>query len=202
MASSANVKDIQVLREFRVALIRFQDEARRALASLVVENERVLGWIQHERPPYWKRQLEIAYAQLAEARASLMKCRMRRTGDFKPTCYEEKLAVDKCKARLETCYKKIDIVKQWSVKAAHEVDEYRSRSNTMYRFLDGEIPRAAALLEHMAAALEKYAAGNLSSVYDTAEAAAGSSDGAAAESGPADADTTSHSSSPADSSDT
>ena len=168
MGNSANVKDAEALRNFRTALLRFQDEARRALASLNVENERVLGWIQQDRPQYWKRQLEVGFQQLAEARSSLMKCKMRRTGDFRPTCYDEQQAVNKAKARLELCYKKIQIVKQWSVKAAHEVDEYRSRTNTLNRCIDGDIPRAVALLERMVSTLEKYStAGGAAAAYDS-----------------------------------
>ena len=90
MSDSANVRSLDALRNLRVALLRFESEARRSSSALIVEAQRVLQWLQLEQPQYWKRQVEVAYQQLAEARASLMKCRMRRTGDFKPTAMTNK----------------------------------------------------------------------------------------------------------------
>lgn len=157
MSDPANVRSLDALRKLRVALLRFENEARRSASALVVEAQRVLNWLQLEQPQYWKRQVEIAYQQLAEARASLMKCRMRRTGDFKPTCYDEQKALQRAKKRLELTRHMVKAIKSWTIKSAHEVDEYTSRAAQLNRCLDGDIPRAVALLENLLSSLEKYA---------------------------------------------
>lgn len=156
MSDPANVRSLDALRNLRVALLRFENEARRSSSALIVEAQRVLHWLQLEQPQYWKRQVEIAYQQLAEARSGLMKCRMRRTGDFKPTCYDEQKAVERCKRRLELSRKMVEVIKSWTSKSAHEFDEYASRSAQLSRLLDGDIPRAVTLLERMVGSLEKY----------------------------------------------
>lgn len=157
MSNQANVRSLDALRKLRVALLRFEDESRRSMSAIIVEAQRVLWWLQQEQPSYWKRQIQVAYQQLAEARAMLMKCRMRRTGDFRPTCYDEQKAVERCKRRLEKCREMVDVIRHWSVKASHEFDEYTSRSAQLNRCLDGEIPRAVGLLERLLTVLENYA---------------------------------------------
>jgi hypothetical protein len=174
MSDAANIRSLDALRKLRVALLRFEDEARRSSSSLIVESQRVLNWLQLEQPQYWKRQVEIAYQQLAEARASLMKCRMRRTGDFKPTCYDEQKALERAKSRLERTRHMVTAIRKWTIKSTHEVDEYTSRAAQLNRCLDGEIPRAVALLENLLTSLDKYAdlktAPSLNDLYEAATA--------------------------------
>lgn len=156
MSDPANVRSLDALRNLRIALLRFENEARRSTSALIVEAQRVLNWLQLEQPQYWKRQVQLAYQQLAEARASLMKCKMRRTGDFRPTCYDEQKAVERCKRRLEKSRHMVEAIKSWTIKSSHELDEYTSRAAQLNRCLDGDIPRAVALLENLVTSLEKY----------------------------------------------
>ena len=48
MAAHARVTDIKALAQFRPALIRFGEDAERALTSTGSDAMRVLAWLRHE----------------------------------------------------------------------------------------------------------------------------------------------------------
>ena len=157
MGDRANVQSIQAIRDFRAATVRFHDEAERALESLVVEMQRSIRWIQLDRPQYWKQQVRQCHQEVAEARGALMKCQMRRTGDFKPTCFEERKAFERAKRRRQIAQDMIDVVRRWGIKSQKEADEFKARTAQLSRCLEGDLPRAVALLERIVESLEKYA---------------------------------------------
>jgi hypothetical protein len=157
MSESANVRSIEALRNFEIALVKFQDTAGRAGTNLQQQSRRMIQWLELDRPIFWKRQLELAHQQLAEARTRLTQCKMRRTGDFRPSCYDEKKALDAAKHNVEYCRRQIEVVKQWTIKARSEAEEFTGRQAQLSRMLDGEVPKMCALMQRMVAKLEQYA---------------------------------------------
>ena len=85
MSDSANVRSIAAVRDFEGALLRFHDDAGRAVSAMEQQAQRVLQWLELDRPVFWKRQVEQGHAHLAECRTRLTQCMMRRTGDFRPS---------------------------------------------------------------------------------------------------------------------
>ena len=157
MSESANVRSLHAIREFRAALVRFEDEATRAVSTLQMEIQRVMGWLERDRPQYWRRQVQLGHQRLAEARAAYTRCRMRQVGDIKPDCYVEYKALLKAKRNLEMAHEKVKVVRGWIAKAQHEVDEFNTRSAQLTWALDGDIPHMLALLDNISTTLEKYA---------------------------------------------
>ena len=54
MSDSAQVKSIESLHFFRAAVVRFQETARQSVTSLEVELLKILGWLERDRPGFWK----------------------------------------------------------------------------------------------------------------------------------------------------
>lgn len=156
MSESANVQSVQAIRDFEGALVKFHDVASRAASSMDQQARRMLQWLELDRPNFWKRQVEVGHQHLAEARTRLTQCKMRRTGDFRPSCYDEKKALDKAKHDLEYARQQIQIVKQWTIKAKHEIDEFSGRQAQLTRMLEGDVPRMCALLQRIVQKLEQY----------------------------------------------
>ncbi len=156
MADAANIRSIESLREFEAKLVQFYDVATRSASNMQQQSQRMMQWLELDRPGFWKRQIELGHQRVAEARTRLTQCKMRRTGDFRPSCYDEKKALEKAKRDLEFARRQIQVVKQWTVKARHDVEEFTGRQAQLTRMLEGDVPRMCALLKRLVQKLERY----------------------------------------------
>lgn len=154
---SANVRDIQAIREFRAALLRFADEAEGALQFMQTEMNRTFEWIEHDRPHYWTVQLRLAFDQVAATRTALSTCQMRTVAGRRPSCIEEKQAYERARRRLQHCQEQLERVKRWNARIRHDASEFHGRMAGLRQLLEFEIPRALALLDRTATTLEAYA---------------------------------------------
>lgn len=156
-AHSADVTSIPAIREFKVALLKFQDEGRSSLELLQIQLQRVLQWIEQDRPAYWTAQTRRAFDAVAQTRTALTTCQMRKVAGRRPSCIEEKQAYAAAKRRLQHCQDQVRRVKQWSVKLHQERDDFRGRMSGLARVLEQNVPQMAALLERISTTLEDYA---------------------------------------------
>jgi hypothetical protein len=159
MPESANVKSIDAVKRFHAAVVQFQEEARLCVSALEMQLLCILGWLERDRPGFWKREIEVCYREMSEARVRLHQCRMRKYADFKPTCFEEKKDLEKAKRDLEFAQKQIPVVKYWNVNAQQEANEYHGRASQLTQMLERDVPQLLALLHHAVDRLEAY--GNL-----------------------------------------
>lgn len=156
--AGADVKSLEAVHDFRAAVLNFQEEARLCLQSLESQVLKFLGWLERDRPGFWKREIELCYRQHGEARVSYHRCRMRKMGDFKPTCFEERKAMEAAKKALEFAQKQVPVVKHWIAAGHHEANEYKGRSAQLHQFIERDLPELLALLAHSLQTLEEYAA--------------------------------------------
>jgi hypothetical protein len=159
MPESANVKSIDAVKRFHAAVVQFQEEARLCVSALEMQLLRILGWLERDRPGFWKREIEVCYREMGEARVRLHQCRMRKYADYKPTCFEEKKDLEKAKRDLEFAQKQIPVVKYWNVNAQQEANEYHGRASQLTQTLERDVPQLLALLHQAVDRLEAY--GNL-----------------------------------------
>jgi len=155
--SSANVRSIDAVRDFRAAALVFQEEARGALEAIRMELLRAFEWIEHDRPHYWEGQIRRAFELVSQTRSQLETCLMRTVAGHRPTCIEEKQAHAAARRRLEHCREQLDRVKKWTVRLHHDANEFRGRLAGLQRTLEQDLPRLLALLQRTAQILEQYA---------------------------------------------
>ena len=155
---NANVQSLDALRDVRLALILFQERAVSAMGSLRTKIDRTRAWLEQDRPLYWRDQERKAYDGVASARVAYNTCRLRTVGGRHSECIEEKVAMQRAKARLEVCQQKVDIVRRVNVETGQQADDYRGRSGPLQRLLDEDIPNVLARLSRMIDAIEAYAA--------------------------------------------
>ena len=96
--------------------------------------------------------------EVAEARVRLHQCRMRKMGDFRPSCIEEVKHLEKCGNDVEFAQKQLPNVKRWFGEATHEGEEYRGRAAQLTQAVERDLPRLLALLAFTIDRLEAYAA--------------------------------------------
>jgi hypothetical protein len=156
--STANVRSIEAVRDFRVALLMFQQSVSDALTSMQEQVYSALEWMENDRPRHWHQQELKAFDQISEARIALEGARMRKSmDDYRPSLIEEKEATRDAKDRLAYCQEKMRIVKAMCIKVRHEADEFRGRMSQLECLLETDLPKMVALLERMLTALESYA---------------------------------------------
>jgi hypothetical protein len=155
--SEASVTNVAAIAEFRIALANFAVLVRQATIDLELESQRALNWITQDRPAHWRSEARRSSDMLARAKDDLVNARtFKKVDNYVPSCAEEKKQVDLCKRRLEHAEQKIDAVRRWSIAAPRAVDEFRGPLQALMATLDGDIPRAMAVLERMSDALDRY----------------------------------------------
>lgn len=157
MRESANVHSIDAIERFAVALRQFGDEAQRILLSLDQQVNRALHWVDHDAPAYWQQQIRRSFDLVGETRVNLELCRLRNVGGQRASCIDEQRAFERAKRRLEESQAKLDVVRQWGIRAHRAVDEYRGRIGGLKHHLEADVPRTVALLERTLDSLEAYA---------------------------------------------
>jgi len=156
MNGRAKVTSIDAVKHFRLAMQQFDAEARDAVVQLILEMRKAVDWVEIDRARYWPHEVRKSSNAVAEARINLERCQMSVTPDDKRSCYDEKKALEKAKARLRTAQEKVRIVKHWRMKVKHESEEFETQMAKLNNMLDTEMPRAVAALQRMTKALDQY----------------------------------------------
>jgi hypothetical protein len=157
MDRSANVSSIDALRDFRVALVQFNADAKESIVMLTLESRKAIQWLVHDRSRYWPDQLRKAQEKVVHARNDLERCQLKYGSEDAPSCFDQKKALEKAKRRQKLCEEKVKLVKKWTNVIRHELDEFDGELSKMTTWLEADMPRGIALLERMVRALDKYA---------------------------------------------
>lgn len=158
MAEQAAVGSIEALREFRIALAAFAEEALAALGSVDMEVRRTVQWVQHDRRDYWQGQIKAWRERVAMAQAEVFRRKLQKTDDYTPAMSEQKELLRKAEARLREAEHRAGLVKKWEPALQQAAFEYRATTRRISGLASGEVPRAIAVLGRMIEALEAYLA--------------------------------------------
>lgn len=159
MSGSARIQSIDAVAMLGAALRRFAEESSAALIDLDMEVNRALEWVRVDRRDYWANEVRRAWEKIDEARKELDRCLMMSVADQRPTCYEERKALDRAKRRLRVAEEKAEIVRRWIHTTERESLQFRVASGQLSGWLQTELPQALAGLGRMTNALESYVAG-------------------------------------------
>lgn len=153
---SANVSSFEAIQRVRDELVRFKHRATDGVDELAGEIRRVIDWVEHDRPAYWKMRVRKAYDGVGEAKNNLHRCLMYPVNDETPSCAEEKAELKKAQARQRYCEEKQQLVREWASKLRHELHEYGGRMGKLKTLIEADTPRTIALMERQTEALERY----------------------------------------------
>ena len=151
MSETARVKNVDALREFRLALTTFIDDARNALTAVEMENRRVSEWVNHTQKFYWINEVKRRREKMNEIRGELHRRKLSGGGET-----EAKEAVRIANARLRQAEEKVEIVKKAAPMLQHAIDEYLGLARPLGDMLTGDLEHALGMLERMATALDDY----------------------------------------------
>ncbi len=156
MSSQADVRSIDALKDLRVALALFSEDALSALGAVDAEVRRTVRWLQHDRREYWQGQIKRRRELVASAQAEVFRRKLAKTADYTPAYSEQKEALRRAEAGLREAEAKAALVKKWEPVLQQAALEYRASTRRIKNFASGEAPRAMALLDRLVDALEAY----------------------------------------------
>jgi hypothetical protein len=158
MSGSANVQSSEAIEAVKAALAFFKDQIEQSLATNDIEMRRVLDWLEHDRPRYWKTRVRTANDEVTAARAALTRCLMYPINDERPSCYEERAAVKKAEAQRVYCEEKAERLRHWIREVRHELFEYEGRISQVVELVEADVPLAIGVLNKLMTRLEDYQA--------------------------------------------
>lgn len=157
----ANVKATDSIVAVKAALANFSKQTTDGLAELEAEVRRMVEWLEHDRPAYWKERLRRAYDKVGEAKDDLQRCLTFAASDsHRPSCTEQKVALRKAQANLEHCREKQERVKHWCREVSHEMHDFLGRVNGLSTVAESDVPAAMAMLDRLVMAIEEYVSGS------------------------------------------
>ncbi|MEO8498339.1 MAG: hypothetical protein ABI614_25025 [Planctomycetota bacterium] len=157
MNQAANVTSIDAVRGFRVALVKFEENARDAVTCLQLEIRRAVNWIEVDRRRYWPEQVKKASEGMSQARNALERCQLKYGSEEAPSCYEQKKDLERAKRRLRYCEDQVRNVKRWTQIIRQELTQFDGQMAHMTTCIDTDLPRAIVAITNMINALERYA---------------------------------------------
>jgi chromosome segregation ATPase len=157
MNEAANVRSLDAIREFRLAVVKFKEQASHALSAVNVEIARTLDWLSHDQLKYWKEEVRRREDRVNEAKMDLHRCQLSKNAAGEtPACTDQKVALTKAKKRLAEAEEKIETIRKWCQIIEHEISEYRGPSQQLAGALDAKFPQAINLLDRKLTVLEQY----------------------------------------------
>ncbi|HKI16765.1 MAG TPA: hypothetical protein VKA15_02750 [Isosphaeraceae bacterium] len=159
MSRSANVLSTQTLKDFRITLCNFGEEARNALSGVEMELRRTRDWLERDQLGYWQAQVKRRQQQVMQARADLHKRKISQQGSDAVSDSEQKEALRDAERGLRIAEEKVDLIKKKLIPFLHhEIAEYHAHAQPLGDHLAGGFERSIASMEKMTAALESYLA--------------------------------------------
>ena len=158
MAQSAKVLSIEALKDFRIALVTFTEEARNALSGVDMELKRMRDWLERDQLSYWQMQVKRRHEAMMNARTELYRRRISQQGSDAVSDTEQKEALQEAQRRLRIAEEKVEAVKKLIPVFHHALAEYVSRSTPLADHLSGGVDRSLGSLTKMIDSLEAYLA--------------------------------------------
>jgi hypothetical protein len=183
MSKSANVLSVQTLKDFKLSMINFAEEARNSLSGVDMELRRMRDWLERDQLGYWQSQIKKRQEGLMQARADLHKRKISQQGSDAVSDAEQKEALREATKKLRIAEEKLAMVKRLIPQLHHAIDEYHSHSQPLGDHLSGGFEKSLFTLEKMVGALEAYlalsapTAPSLGSLQETGPSAAAASSG-------------------------
>jgi hypothetical protein len=158
MSKSANVLSVDTLKDFKVQMCNFAEDARNALSGVDMELRRMRDWLERDQLGYWVAQIKKRQEDLMQARSDLHRRKLSQSGSDAVSDADQKEALREATRRLHAAEEKVAVIKKLIPYLHHEIDEYHSHAQPLGDHLAGGFEKSLAGLEKMTTALDAYLA--------------------------------------------
>ena len=155
MSHAANVRSLDALGEFRTALIKFIDMAKRAIATAESELQRTHTWLNSTQALHWTHEIRRAEELLNQAKSELYRAKLSQPDNPRAPTDQVRL-VRKRQSEIVHAQEKKEKAKRWSRTLERETNEYRGALSPLSSSLDGQLHKAVVLIDRSIKTLESY----------------------------------------------
>jgi hypothetical protein len=156
MSSQADVRSIDALKDFRVALALYEEDTLAALGAVEAEVRRTGQWLMQDRPLYWQEQIKRRREQVTAAKSEVFRRQLQKKPDYSPSMSEPMEILRKAEASLQEAEKRLTMVRKWQPLFQQAVLEYHGSIQRIKELAAADVPRAVNLLSRLIDALEAY----------------------------------------------
>jgi hypothetical protein len=157
MAEGARVESIDVFKELKLALLKFQEASTTALGDAESEMGRVLMWLQTEQDSYWQHQIRKREEIVTRCKEAVrMKTIFKDATGRQQSAIEEQKALKIAMRNLEDAQQKLVMVRKWARILPKEIEMYKGSVQRFATTVQSELPVAAAHLEKLATKIHAY----------------------------------------------
>lgn len=156
MSQAARVTSIEVLREFKTALVLFCEEARDCLSGVDMTMRRMEDWLLRDQLSNWKRIIRDRDDDLTQAKADLFRKQLSKISGDNPDLMEEKKAVRRAQERLREAQEKAQRCQEWGRELPRAHQEFKGPGRRLEARVEGEPPQIVIMLERILASLDAY----------------------------------------------
>jgi hypothetical protein len=157
MSIQANITSVQVLDDFKVAVIKFVEESALALNESEGEITRTLNWIQRDCQTYWTKIIRKKQEEVTMCKSALFRKQITPSpNDQRASVVDEKKALQKAIAQLEEAERCLKNAKKWAVELERQYAIYKGAVQGLSAATERDLPNAIARLSRMARALDDY----------------------------------------------
>ncbi len=155
MSQAANVRSLESLKEFRSALIKFIDEAKRAVSTADCEVSNTQIWLNSTQPMHWIQAERRSTELLAQAKSELFRATISQPDNPRGPTDQIRL-VKRRQAEIKDAHDKLQITKRWARKIEREINEYRGAMTPLLSSLEGSLNKAVFIIDRSIQSLEAY----------------------------------------------
>lgn len=156
MSSQTDVRSIDGLKDLRVALALYEENATAALGLVEFEVKRTARWLVEERPAYWQEQIKRRREQVAMAKSELFRRKLQERPGHAVPMSEQKENLRAAEAALLDAEKRLIMVRKWQPMFNQAVLEYHAAAQRIKNLTATDVPSAINLLSRLIDALESY----------------------------------------------
>ncbi|MGD0092454.1 MAG: hypothetical protein ABSE73_21270 [Planctomycetota bacterium] len=153
---SVKIESPDVIKEFRVHYIKFDERCRSALAEIRSESQQVQQWLQHEQISNLKVELRKCEELLLQARYKYSQAKADSPAYGRNSAMDELKALRKAELRKEEAERKLQNAKKWVSLVEREANKLFAPINNLANALDVTTPKALAKLDQLTRDLEDY----------------------------------------------
>ncbi len=156
MSSPVAVRSIDSLKDLRVSLALFGEEALGALGAVGAELRRTAYWLQQDRPAFWQEQIKRRREEVSSAKAELFRRQLAKAPGSSLSDTDQVEKVRRAEANLQEAERRLILTRKWQVQLNQAVLEYHGSVRRIKTLAASDVPSAVNLLNRLVDALEAY----------------------------------------------
>jgi hypothetical protein len=158
MIQAADVRSIEAVRDLHAHVCKFRTDAQDGLAAVELTIRRGVDFLA-DKLQFWQRAIRKCEDDVFQAKQELKQRQYPGYDGRIPDCTVQEENLKRAQGRLRYAQEKVETVRRWQSKFPKAVAEtYEGPARHLAAALEGEVPRALALLERRIVALEEYIA--------------------------------------------